>query len=221
MDSKERNTEKHRITSEELDFLINLQKEMNTQDTICQADPRFWVVQQQCESVVPEGYEDKTVVLDTHGDYDTVAEDIDEFIQYIKENFIEEDQLDNYVFENDSGFYNIYTKNSDYDPEKDNEWDKYNEEYEDMYELEDVITCFEELGVISKDRFTVSYLKTSREIVPNTFFLTNKECKKHIELNNYHYDKPRSYAMTAWRSPEVEKLWDILQKVDWTSMKEE
>ena len=50
-------------------------------------------------------------------------------------------------------------------------------------------------------------------------FLTNKSCKEHIRLNNYHYSSDaHSYAMTAWRSPEVEKLFKILQEVDWDKM---
>ena len=44
METEERNLEKHNLTQEELDFLIELQHELNTQDTIGQADPRFWVV---------------------------------------------------------------------------------------------------------------------------------------------------------------------------------
>ena len=47
-------------------------------------------------------------------------------------------------------------------------------------------------------------------------FLTNKSCKEHIKANYYHYDEDaHSYAMTAWRSPEVTKLFKILQEVDW------
>lgn len=37
---------KHKITSSELCFLAELQKEMNTQDTWAQADPRIWVIQE-------------------------------------------------------------------------------------------------------------------------------------------------------------------------------
>lgn len=36
--------EKHEITKEELDFLLKLQKEMNTQDDVSQAEPRYWVI---------------------------------------------------------------------------------------------------------------------------------------------------------------------------------
>lgn len=35
---------KHRLQEEEINFLMELQKEMNTQDNVGQADPRFWVI---------------------------------------------------------------------------------------------------------------------------------------------------------------------------------
>ena len=53
-------------------------------------------------------------------------------------------------------------------------------------------------------------------IVPNTMFLTKAECKKHIEKNAYHYtSKAHSYAMTAWRSPKVDRLLNILSTMHW------
>lgn len=45
-------TEKHPITKEELDFLSDLQHELNTQDHVGQADPRFWVIMGQEKQVV-------------------------------------------------------------------------------------------------------------------------------------------------------------------------
>lgn len=46
-------------------------------------------------------------------------------------------------------------------------------------------------------------------------FLTNREAKEHLKSNHYHYtSKAHTYAMTAWRSPQVEKLIHILQTAD-------
>lgn len=36
--------EKHAISKEDIVFLMELQKEMNTQDTVGQANPRYWVI---------------------------------------------------------------------------------------------------------------------------------------------------------------------------------
>lgn len=53
-------------------------------------------------------------------------------------------------------------------------------------------------------------------IIPNTMFLTKREAKSHIESNRYHYtDKVHTYAMTARRSSEVKRLFEILNKFDW------
>ena len=40
----EDNIEKHKITKEEIEFLNKIQKEMNTQDHLSQADPRYWTI---------------------------------------------------------------------------------------------------------------------------------------------------------------------------------
>ena len=56
-------------------------------------------------------------------------------------------------------------------------------------------------------------------IAKDTMFLTLRECKEHIARNSYHYTDPHPYAMTAWRSPQVERLWKILQEVDWNKLR--
>jgi hypothetical protein len=42
-------------------------------------------------------------------------------------------------------------------------------------------------------------------------FFTEEACEEHIRLNHYHYTKPRSYVISAWRNPEmVEVMKTIL-----------
>ena len=36
--------DKHNITNKELEFLQELQNELNTQDGLCQTNPKFWVI---------------------------------------------------------------------------------------------------------------------------------------------------------------------------------
>ena len=57
---------KHRITDEELDFLQELQKEMNTQHTWAQADPRIWVIQEPVKKYLDN------IETDLRNDPDTV-----------------------------------------------------------------------------------------------------------------------------------------------------
>ncbi|WP_164509081.1 hypothetical protein [Clostridium rectalis] len=57
--------------------------------------------------------------------------------------------------------------------------------------------------------------RIERQVASDTMFLTLRECKEHIKSNNYHYKNPRPYAMTAWRSPQVARLYEILMYTDW------
>lgn len=116
--------EKRKITPEEIEFLISLQKEMNTQDTCGNAAPRFWVI---------KGKEK--------------------------------------IFESQ---------------------DEYGE------------NCGTYIGKIYSD----------------TLFLTQKSAENHLKSNHYNYDKDaHTYAMTAWRSPEVQMLWKIIQEINWEELK--
>lgn len=66
-----------------------------------------------------------------------------------------------------------------------------------------------------EEYFGESYITKNYELVENTgAFLTKRAAKKHIELNSYHYNKPRTYAMTAWRNEEFGKLIKIIEKFD-------
>jgi hypothetical protein len=75
------------------------------------------------------------------------------------------------------------------------------------------------LDEYSEDTYNVGYYKYREKIVENTMFLTLRECKEHIAINKHHYsDKVHSYAMTAWRSPQVARLYKILENTDWDSI---
>lgn len=90
-------------------------------------------------------------------------------------------------------------------------------------------TEFEDIGCeISAIEWIQENYDKDAELIPvrqehfvreNTMFLTKAEAKKHIELNHYHYsEKAHTYAMTAWRSPKVEKLLKILENFDWARL---
>ena len=138
-----------KLTAEDIEFLIDLRDELNTQDTVCQADPRFWVVLTHENETCWEGNAEWfDIVRDSDGQCIGRAPYEDE------------------------------TQGLSFVPMRERE-----------------------------------------RIAENTMFLTLRECKEHIKANHYHYKDPISYAMTAWRSPQVEKLWKILQEVDWGRLK--
>lgn len=81
----------------------------------------------------------------------------------------------------------------------------------DLVGLENFEDILEKLG--ESDFSLIGYREKHDSIAPNTMFLTKKSCVEHIEKNHYHYCKPHTYAMTAWRSPEVERLLKILSEL--------
>ena len=220
MKIEERNLEKHNLTQDELDFLIDLQYELNTQDTVCQADPRFWVVAGMQKTCVGQEYSEGEELV---GGESVLADGIEEAVKYFQEEVIiaaNEDSEDfKYILEEEP----TCSFKSWRILKIDKTCDKNDEDYTKGDEiLKEYIEALSDCGIINDDEYMVGYYRNEHHIYPNTMFLTNRSCKRHIELNHYHYDADvHSYAMTAWRSPEVEQLWNILQKVDWLKMREE
>lgn len=79
---------KHGIQKDEIEFLLELQREMNTQDHVSQADPRFWVIRGS-EKVygIETGFEDGADLVE---DTEVVATDMESAAEYIKETLLEE-----------------------------------------------------------------------------------------------------------------------------------
>lgn len=102
-------------------------------------------------------------------------------------------------------FVDFLVENDYIESERSEDWRKY-----DLNELPEMIN--------NAEFYVCGYRDSYDVIAPNTLFLTKDSCKKHIERNGYHYKKPHTYAMTAWRSPEVERLWKILEETDWRSL---
>lgn len=149
---------------------------MLTQDTVDQANPRFWVVQELRRTYwLEEGYDGKEIIWDS----ESIGNTLEDLVEYIDENNILE-----------------------------------SEDYKSYNELESLVEYLDEEGY---DIYSVTY-KEDCTIVENTFFITLEECNKHIASNHYHYKKPRPYAMTAWRSPQVSRLYEILEKTNWDEL---
>lgn len=218
------------LSREELDFLIELQHEMLTQDTVCQAAPRFWVVQDKRSVPTDEDYSDGYEIYDDNG-CDTVASSMEEFIRYVNDKYGEHGVKIFYMKDQYPCGCAILVKASrpidecetleslkkEYDENENTDID----EILDYLQIEALI---DELSLVESiyEQFRVVYTREEEFIAPNTMFLTNRAAKKHIEENDYHYHKDaHSYAMTAWRSPEVEQLWAILDKINWQELKEE
>ena len=184
------------MKKEDREFLKELQHEMLTQDTVSQANPRFWVVMQTVKDYWVEDDVDGISIYDKDAAEAVFEGELEESAEWLKKEFDVVTKC-----ECDNGFFEIICED------------------ENEYLIDDISTITEFLEEYDSDRFSVCNYRNRAEIVPNTMFLTLRECKEHIKVNGHHYNETaHPYAMTAWRSLQVEKLYDILQKTDWENI---
>lgn len=198
-------TIKRELNRDDISFLKNLQTELNTQDTMGNADPRYWVVRQSHMSVVPEDYAENTILCDS-SDGQT-WNSLDEFMEDFAENAADD--------------YGITAEEKPYDDEHDEKelstWELTidGESYE-VSDFDDLMLVFEEQLI---DRYHICYTAQQSENCSDSLFLTHKDCEDY--LRKYHYNHPQdahAYAMTAVRSPRFERLINILQTIDFTAL---
>ena len=174
------NVSKHKLTENEIKFLVELQKELNTQDTMCQADPRFWVIAGTKDYLTAEDQADDEIIVDTDTS-ETMATSLTEAIEW---------------------FVSLYeTQGIDT-----SEWQN----------LSEVIEALHDVGLT---QYEVRYIEHRKHIYQDTLFLTHKDAEDHLRKFGYNYDPTaHAFAMTAHRSPSVEKLLQILQQTDWNNL---
>lgn len=190
----EDNTVKHSITKEEVNFLKELQKEMNTQDHVGQADPRYWVIRDY---------------MKVYGEELNNADGISIYDSYSCSTVIE---VEYHAFGVDYAIEQILKMLSD------DEYELSEEEVENIklaYDMESLIGALDEVS--SYDFHVCQYQEIAKD---DGMFLTHEAAIEHLKRNDYHYsDDAHTYAKTAWRSKE-EKLWSILQQVDFDKLLE-
>lgn len=200
--------EKKALTKEDVEFLKDLQKELNTQDNVCQSDPRYWVIK-GTEKVYHIEYADGYELVNS--EYDVLADTMKGICEYINENLLEEineTSGEEYTVEYESGLFcydKIIVK-----------WNSPDYGFEQTKELEDLNDVKNWLFEQGYDDYNVVSYKIVDKIYENTMFLTQIDAENHLKANYYHYsDDAHTYAMTAWRNPRMETLVKLLQKTDW------
>lgn len=173
----------------EIDFLKGLQEELNTQDTVCQASPRYWGIMNYRTVPAHEDYNaTRTEYIHNDGDH-TAFDSTSDLNEFLSDYYL--DDLEGREYRELKGMLEDGTH-------FDGLWE-YVEEHlnDDGY--------FNKVAVMEEE-----------SIVQGAMFLTKAEAEKHLELNHYHYSrKAHVYAMTAWRAPKVERLMKILETFDW------
>ena len=179
------------MNKEQIEFLKALQKEMTTQDTVGQASPRFWVVGDYEWRPVPTGTGEVYTIFsfevneDTSLTYEDMASQLIEMLEQGYEDEQLEERLISELKQAIEG---------------------------DLHMEATIQEALDELGF----EYSVHEERLVHFAHPNTMFLTNREAEEHIQRNKHHYGADaHPYAMTAWRSPEVAKLLEILETVDW------
>lgn len=182
--------EKHKITEDEIRFLKELQKEMNTQDNLGQADPRYWVIRDFSKVYGerlnnPDGFtvfdsDDGSEVCEIEYRMFGTSEMVDEILKEFEEKEYELSEEDR---------QRIY----------------------DTWDLDSLIEVLVELD------FSVAQYEIVPKY--SGMFLTQKAAEEHLRANYYHYsDNATTYAMTAWRSKEADMLYKILHSVDFEQL---
>lgn len=191
----EDNVEKHKITNEEIQFLKNIQHEMNTQDNVRQADPRYWVIRNYKKVYGKELNNPDGISIYDPNSCNTIIQIDYEFFNTdgVIEEILKELEKDEYELSEDE-IDNIKT----------------------AYDMESLVESLEEIE-------SYEFHITEYEEIPEDsgMFLTHEAAIDHLERNHYHYaENAHTYAKTAWRSKE-EKLWEILQTVDFDKLMQE
>lgn len=188
------------MKKEHVKFLNDLKNEMLTQDTYGQAEPRFWVITQEVREYWVTEDSGEYFIFDNR-ECECVAEgDLRDIADWLRE------QEDIISAEYDDGEMRL----SYIGPNRE-------------FIEKDIITEFwsldEFLNDFKPDIYSVGKYRTRNEIVQDTMFITLADCKKHLEENRHHYNETaKPYAMTAFRSPSVYKLYEIIKNTNWEEL---
>ncbi len=195
---------KRAIAKDGIKFLKELQTELNTQDNLGQADPRFWVIKGS-EKIfgIEDGYEDGANIFLNGEVHATDMQTAHDYLQAL----LAQEYSNRYAVNINKGIccFSI---------------DIQDKELEEFYELNSMKEVCEWLEEYVEDDYTCVNYKIVDKIYHNTMFLTQKDAEAHLRANSHHYSEDaHTYAMTAWRNPRMEKLIKLLQEIDWEEEK--
>lgn len=196
---------KEKLSNEDIKFLKELQKEINTEYTGGTANPRYWVIRQP-ERIyhVDEDEADYVEFFDEHNRYELTLEDLKEKLEDLGDDNLKSVKVKDGVltFEYFEGWLE--------------EVEEYMVDYNNSYRYG--ITKILELLEFD---VSVVYCKEIDVTVDNCMFLTQIDAENHLRANHHHYhEEARTYCMCGWRNPRFEKLIKILSKTDFDSMLE-
>ena len=196
---------KEKLSNDDVKFLKELQKEINTEDNGGTANPRYWVIRQP-ERIyhVDKDDADCFVFVDEYDRDELTLEDLKDKLEDLGDDNLKSVKVKDGVltFEYFEGYLE--------------EVEEYMVDYNNSYSYG--ITKILELLEFD---VSVVYCKEIDVTVDNCMFLTQIDAENHLRANDYHYhEEARTYCMHGWRNPRFERLINILSKTDFDSMLE-
>lgn len=150
-----------------------------------QAEPIYYAIKDITEVITEDGYQDKSEYYDTNAGESISLETIFEELEEQKPDQLQKLEQMGVIEKTEAGSYKI----------------------QDTCEFADFIK--------NETPYEQVYIQEMDIIKPDTLFLTRSAAEQHLAHNAHHYSKNAiTYAMTAWRSPDVERLFWLLQNID-------
>ena len=171
------------FSKEDISFILNLSKEMKTQDNRCTANPYAFVIGQKRRQSI--GYENASdfMIYWNEDTYDTTRE----FINSLSKHYSSDHDIFKVIDNMDS---------LSFDDFKDNE-------YEINQLLEDSMSV---IGYETIEDY-------SSNLYGGNFFLTGKSAEQYIKTNSHNLTKPFTYGIHLYKNQEMEDLYSIIHKL--------
>lgn len=174
--------------NEDIQFLKELQKEMNDQENDGQAAPRFWTIMDYKWEVTGEDYAERVRLFDNHA---CEPLEIEDYLEDVKERFEDGDFTDEEVEELELEI--------------------------DLDNLDEVVNWIENHDDDSR-YYAIYETEVSFVAWNTLFFTKEEAQKHLEGNSHHYSSKAHTFAMTAWRAPKMERLIKILETFDWSSI---
>ena len=199
---------KEKLSNDDIKFLKELQKELNTEDNVGTASPRYWVIRQP-ERIYHVDKDDADYFMFIDDDYQELT--LEELKNYLED--VYDDNLKSVDIKDGVLTFEYLNEFSE-------EIEKYTIDFNNPF-LDSGYSVDKVLELLELE-VSVVYYKEIDVTVDNCMFLTQIDAENHLRANDYHYhEKARTYCMCGWRSPRFERLINILSKTDFDSMLED
>lgn len=198
---------KEKLSNDDIKFLKELQKELNTEDNVGTASPRYWVIRQP-ERIYHVDKDEADYFMFIDDDYQELT--LEELKNYLED--VYDDNLKSVDIKDEVLTFEYLNEFSE-------EIEKYTIDFNNPF-LDSGYSVDKVLELLELE-VSVVYYKEIDVTVDNCMFLTQIDAENHLRANDYHYhEKARTYCMCGWRSPRFERLINILSKTDFDSMLE-